>query len=109
MWISAGKLTAAKEKRPGYSTRCLATQLRSGDFSHDQILPFPFPERGTKDTISHRIFICKRHNGQNHIKKKDYQDRHSVHLKSNTQKRTLSTSPLRVLQTAIDYIPKILR
>ncbi|TIB38701.1 hypothetical protein E3P86_01481 [Wallemia ichthyophaga] len=65
--------------------------------------------RGTKDTISHRIFICKRHNGQNHIKKKDYQDRHSVHLKSNTQKRTLSTSPLRVLQTAIDYIPKILR
>ncbi|TIA68290.1 hypothetical protein E3P91_04132 [Wallemia ichthyophaga] len=45
----------------------------------------------------------------NHIKKEDYQDQYSIRIRSNTQKLTLSTSPLRVLQTTIDYVPKILR
>ncbi|TIA72568.1 hypothetical protein E3P91_01937 [Wallemia ichthyophaga] len=53
--------------------------------------------------------LQKTYNGQNHIKKKYYQDQYSVRISSNTQKRTLSTSPLRVLQTPINYVPKIFR
>ncbi|TIB35827.1 hypothetical protein E3P84_01196 [Wallemia ichthyophaga] len=58
-----------QQKRPRYSTRCLATQLRSGHYPTTKSYRYRFrlidspkySAYGTEDTISHRIFILKRH------------------------------------------------
>ena len=71
--ISAGKLTAAKTAKIlnelPRATRCLATQLRTGHFPTTKSYRYRFKlidspkcrTCGIDDSISHRIFICRRH------------------------------------------------
>ena len=69
---SAGKLTAAKTAKLlnelPRATRCLATQLRTGHFPTTKSYRYRFKlidspkcrTCGIDDSISHRIFICRR-------------------------------------------------
>ena len=71
--ISTGNLTSAKTAKLLASlpraTRCLATQLRSGHFPTTKSYRYRFrlidsPKCSTcrlDDTISHRVFICRKH------------------------------------------------
>ncbi|TIA95651.1 hypothetical protein E3P94_03608, partial [Wallemia ichthyophaga] len=70
---SAGRLTAAKSTKIlnelPRATRCLATQLRSGQFPTTKYYRYRFrlidspkcSACGTEDTITHKIFICRKH------------------------------------------------
>ena len=70
---SAGKLTAAKTAKLlnelPRATRCLATQLRTGHFPTTKSYRYRFKlidspkcrTCGVDDSISHRVFICRRH------------------------------------------------
>ncbi|TIB68996.1 hypothetical protein E3P77_00795 [Wallemia ichthyophaga] len=70
---STGRFTAAKTAKVlnelPRATRCLATQLRSGHYPTTKSYRYRFrlidlpkySAYGTEDTISHRIFILKRH------------------------------------------------
>lgn len=97
--------------------RSLATQLRTGHFPTTKLYRYRFKlihspkwrTCGADDSILHRIFICRRHIMARITLRRKITKINNIRFRSNAQECASPIIPLRVLQTAIDYVSKKLR